>query len=326
MPTEQILGRIIRSQSGFFTVQTEYGMLTCHLRGRLKQGKHVGDIAAVGDRVQVTCQADGTGSIESVEPRRSSLVRLDPRPQGVYQQVILANPDQAVFVFACASPTPHLRMLDRFLVIAEKQELPAVIVANKIDLVGREEAEKIFGFYPHIGYPVIYTCAIPTHLEGYRDGVPFWDDTAGGSGKTDQGVEELRERLTDKVSALAGPSGVGKSSLLNAIQPGLGLAVREISEAFRKGRHTTAVRQLFPLEGGGYVADTPGLRSLALWDTEPEELDGYFPELAPLVTKCQFNDCIHMTEPGCAVRAAVEAGRVHPQRYESYLRLRAGEE
>ncbi len=233
--TQDHPGLIVRSQSGFFTVQTESGALTCHLRGRLKQGKHVGDIAAVGDRVQVTCQPDGTGSIEAVEPRRSSLVRLDPRPQGVYQQVILANPDQAVFVFACARPTPRLRMLDRFLVIAEKQRLPAIIVANKIDLVGREQAEKMFGFYPPIGYPVIYTCA-----------------------KTGQGVEELRERLTGKVSALAGPSGVGKSSLLNAIQPGLGLAVREISEAFQKGRHTTSVRQLFPLEGGGYVADTPG--------------------------------------------------------------------
>jgi ribosome biogenesis GTPase len=284
-------------------VQTEQGTLTCHLRGRLKQGKHVGDIAAVGDRVQVTRQSDGTGSIEAVEPRRSSLVRLDPRPQGVYQQVILANPDQAIFVFACASPTPRLRMLDRFLVIAEKQGLPAVIIANKIDLVSREQAGTMFGFYPPIGYPVIYASA-----------------------HTGQGVEELREHLAGKVSALAGPSGVGKSSLLNAVQPGLGLAVREISEAFHKGRHTTSVRQLFPLEGGGYVADTPGMRSLALWDTEPEELDGYFPELATLVTACQFNDCHHKTEPGCAVRAAVEAGRVHPQRYDSYLRLRAGEE
>ena len=313
-------GLIVRSQSGFFTVQTESGMLTCHLRGRLKQGRHVGDIAAVGDRVQVTCQTDGTGSIESIEPRRSSLVRLDPRPQGVYQQVILANPDQAVFVFACAHPAPHLRMLDRFLVIAEKQGLPAVIIANKIDLVGSEQAEKIFGFYPPIGYPVIYTCATPALPEGHRDGVGVGAREAG------QGVEELRARLTGKVSALAGPSGVGKSSLLNAVQPGLGLAVREIGEAVQKGRHTTSVRELFPLEGGGYVADTPGLRSLALWDTEPEELDGYFPELVPLVAACQFNDCNHKSEPGCAVRAAVVAGRVHPQRYDSYLRLRAGEE
>jgi ribosome biogenesis GTPase len=303
MSAEQIPGLIIRSQSGFFTVQTDEGILTCHLRGRLKQGKHVGDIAAVGDRVRVTRQSEGLGSIESVETRIRSLVRLDPRPQGVYQQVILANPDQAVFVFSCARPAPHLRMLDRFLVIAERQGLPAIIVANKIDLVGLAQAREMFGFYPTIGYPVIYACA-----------------------KTGEGVDELRERLKGRISALAGPSGVGKSSLLNSVQPGLGLAVREISEAFQKGRHTTTVRQLFPLEGGGYVADTPGMRSLALWDTEPEELDGYFPELAPLVSQCQFSDCNHKTEPGCAVRAAVEAGQVRPERYDSYLRLRAGEE
>lgn len=294
-------GLIVRSQSGFFTVQTAGGALTCVLRGRLKQGPRTGDIAAVGDRVQVSRQPDGTGTIESVEPRLRSLVRLDPRPQGVYQQVLLANPDQAVFVFACAQPRPHLRMLDRFLVIAEKQGIPALIVANKVDLVG--QADRLFGFYPDIGYPVIYACA-----------------------KTGQGVDELRERLTGKVSALAGPSGVGKSSLLNAVQPGLGLAVREVSEAVNKGRHTTNVRQLFALTGGGYVADTPGLRSLALWDTEPEELDGYFPEIAPLVAHCQFSDCTHQSEPGCAVREAVASGKIHPQRYESYLRLRAGED
>jgi ribosome biogenesis GTPase len=143
--------------------------------------------------------------------------------------------------------------------------------------------------------------------------------------RTGEGVDELHQQLKGKISALAGPSGVGKSSLLNAVQPGLGLAVREISAASQKGRHTTTVRQLLPLEGGGYVADTPGMRSLALWDTEPEELDGYFPELAPLVAQCQFSDCNHKTEPGCAVRAAVEAGLVRPERYDSYLRLRAGE-
>jgi ribosome biogenesis GTPase / thiamine phosphate phosphatase len=299
-----IPGLIIRSQSGFFSVQADQGeVIICHLRGRLKQGKHVGDIAALGDRVLISCQADGTGSIESIEPRQKALVRLDPRPQGIYQQVMLSNPDQAVFVFACARPTPHLRMLDRFLVIAEKQGLPALIVANKIDLVDMETAHRLFEAYPSIGYQVIYTCA-----------------------RTGHGVETLRTHLQGRISALAGPSGVGKSSLLNAIQPGLGLAVSEISEAFKKGRHTTTVRQLFPLDGGGYVADMPGMRSLALWDTEPQELDAYFPELAPLVSACQFNDCKHQSEPGCAVRAAVEAGKVSPQRYDSYLRLRAGEE
>jgi ribosome biogenesis GTPase len=300
-PTEP--GLLIRAQSGFFTVQTQAGPLTCGLRGRLKQGPRRGDLAAVGDRVQVSRLPDGTGMIEAIEERSRALVRLDPRPQGVYQQVLLANPDQAIFVFSCAHPTPRLRMLDRFLVIAEKQGIPVLVIANKVDLVGQAEAEKLFGFYPPLGYPVLYACA-----------------------KSGQGVDELRTRLAGRISALAGPSGVGKSSLLNAVQPGLGLAVREVSAAFDKGRHTTTQRQLFPLEGGGYVADTPGLRSLALWDTQPEELDGYFPEIAPLVSACQFSDCTHKTEPGCAVRAAVETGRVHPQRYESYLRLRAGED
>ena len=129
MPVETIPGVIVRSQSGFFTVQTKSGVVTCHLRGRLKQGKHTGDIAAIGDRVLISLQPEGTGSIETIEPRRKALVRLDPRPQGVYQQVLLANPDQAVFVFACAEPRPHLRMLVRFLVIAEKQGITALIVA-----------------------------------------------------------------------------------------------------------------------------------------------------------------------------------------------------
>ena len=296
-------GLIIRAQSGFFTVETGEGPVVCQLRGRLKRGPRTGDLAAIGDRVRIAVQEDGSGMIEEVEERKQAIVRLDPRPQGEYQQILLANADQAVFVYACAHPEPKLRMLDRFLVIAEKQEIPAVIVANKVDLVGREEAEAIFGMYAKLGYPIIYTSA-----------------------KTGQGVEDLHAILTGKISALAGPSGVGKSSLLNTIQPGLGLEVDEVSQAMNKGVHTTVVRQLFPLAGGGYVADTPGWKSLALWDTEPEEIDGYFPELRELVPHCQFSDCTHTHEPGCAVRTAVEKGEVHPERYDSYLRLRAGDE
>ena len=152
-------GLLIRAQSGFFTVQTGSGPLTCGLRGRLKQGPRVGDLASVGDRVQVSRLPDGSGMIEAIEPRARALVRLDPRPQGVYQQVLLANPDQAVFVFACARPAPRLRMLDRFLVIAGKQDIPALVVANKVDLVGMAEAEELFGFYQPLGYPVLYACA-----------------------------------------------------------------------------------------------------------------------------------------------------------------------
>ena len=296
-------GLITRAQSGFFTVETEAGEVVCQLRGRLKQGRREGDLAAIGDRVTVMRLPDGSGVIEQIAPRVRALVRLDPRPSGVYQQVLLANPDQAVFVFACADPIPRLRMLDRFLVIAEKQRIPALIVANKVDLIGMDAARALFDHFPAIGYPVIYASA--------RQGL---------------GVDQLRERLTGRISALAGPSGVGKSSLLNAVQPGLGLAVSAISQSLRKGRHTTVVRELFTLAGGGYVADTPGLRALALWDTQPEELDGYFPEIAPLVPYCQFSDCSHSNEPGCAVRAAVEAGTVDPKRYESYLLLRAGQE
>jgi ribosome biogenesis GTPase len=299
--TDFLSGLIVRAQSGFFTVETGEGAVVCGLRGRIKRGPRTGDLAAVGDRVRVTRLADGSGVIEEVEPRRRAIVRLDPRPLGVYQQILLANPDQAVFVFACAQPRPRLRMLDRFLVVAEKQRIPAIVVANKIDLA--DDPRKIFGMYEDIGYRVIYLSA-----------------------KTAAGMDELRAVLADKISALAGPSGAGKSSLLNALQPGLGLAVNEVSAAMGKGKHTTVTRQLIPLPGGGYVADTPGWKSLALWDTEPEEMDAYFPELAPLVAECQFSDCTHEHEPGCAVRAALEAGKIHPERYESYLRLRAGQE
>jgi ribosome biogenesis GTPase len=292
---------IVKAQSGFSTVETREGLVICQLRGKLKQGKAQGDIAAVGDRVRIRLLTDGSGMIEEVETRKRAIVRLDPRPQGVYQQVLLANPDQAVFVFACAQPVPKFGMLDRFLVIAEKQRVPALIVANKIDLV--KKPEEIFGSYVPLGYPVLYTSA-----------------------KSGEGMEELKTQLAGKISAMAGPSGAGKSSLLNAIQPGLGLVVNEISYAQDRGKHTTVVRELFPLEGGGYLADTPGWKSLALWDTEPEEMDAYFPELAPLVAECQFSDCSHQHEPGCAVLAALKAGRINPERYESYLRLRAEQE
>jgi ribosome biogenesis GTPase len=298
---QSLQGLIIKAQSGFFTVETGQGFIVCQLRGKLKQGRAKGDIAAIGDKVQIRLLPDGSGVIDQVEERERAIIRLDPRPQGDYQQVLLANPHQAVFVFACAHPDPKLRMLDRFLVIAEKQMIPALIVANKIDLV--QDPGKIFGMYERIGYRVLYT-----------------------STKTGAGIEELKSVLTGKISAFAGPSGAGKSSLLNTMQPGLGLAVNEVSRAINKGKHTTVTRQLFPFEGGGYVADTPGWKSLALWDTEPEELDGYFPELRELVQHCQFSDCTHIHEPGCAVRRALEEGKIHAERYESYLRLRAGQD
>lgn len=302
MITETVSGWVSRFQSGFYTIQTEQGKVVCVLRGRLKRRTVQGDVISIGDRVQISLLSDGTGAVEVIEPRHSELVRLDPTPRGDFRQILLSNPDQLIAVFACTQPEPHLRMLDRFLVIAEKQQLKAMIVANKVDLIGLRNAKKIFGVYPPLGYPVIYTSA-----------------------KEEMGLKEFQKALVGRISALAGPSGVGKSSLLNAIQPGLGLAVREISAWNDRGKHTTVVREMFPVDGGGFVADLPGLRKLSLWDTEPEELDGYFPELRVLVSKCQFNDCTHFEEPGCAVIKAVEEGTVSAERYESYVRLRMGD-
>jgi len=299
-------GIVLRYRSGFFTIEiAPHETVDCSLRGRLKRGPREGDIAALGDRVEITRLPEGTGVIESVAKRKSAFIRMAPGARGSeYQQVLLANPDQMLIVFACANPMPHLRMLDRFLVIAEKNGIPPIIVANKVDLVGKEEARLRYGLYEKIPYEVHYTSA-----------------------RTGEGVMELFERLKGRISALAGPSGVGKSSLLNAMMPGLGLAVSQVSEATEKGRHTTTHRELFRIDvpEGGFVADTPGLRMVALWDTEPEELDGYFPELCDLVQDCQFSDCTHREwEPGCAVRLAVEEGRVHPERYASYVHLRYG--
>lgn len=293
-------GLVVRSQSGFYEVETGEGVVLAHLRGRLKQGKATGDLVAVGDRVEISENAGDEAMIESVEPRRRALVRKDPRPQGLYEQVIVANPDQAMFIFACADPAPKLRMLDRFLVIAEAQNIPAVVVITKIDLVKHADVEGMFGHYKKIGYSVLYTSA-----------------------KTSEGVPEFKSMLADKLTVLAGPSGVGKSTLLNAIQPGLELRVNEIRQQSRKGKHTTVERMLFKLDFGGYVADTPGLKALALWDIQPEELDGYFPEMRNLIRQCKFRDCAHIDEPGCAVREAVMEGRIHQSRYDSYLQLRA---
>lgn len=298
-----MIGDVLRSQSGFYTVQVNGTLLVCRLRGRLKRGTADIDLVAVGDRVSVSLLPDGSGVIEAVEERHSALIRSAPTARGVYQQVLVANLDQVALVFACTHPAPHLRMLDRFLVICEKQGLQPLIVVNKTDLMRPVDSRKIFEMYPPLGYKVIYTSTVK-----------------------DRGIDILRSHLAGKVTGIAGPSGVGKTSLLNALEPGLALAVREIDKYGGRGRHTTVAREMFPLSAGGFVVDLPGLRSLSLWDTQPEELDGYFPELRSLVSQCQFNDCTHRDEPGCAVVKAVEDGRVHEDRYESYLRLRYGDE
>ena len=295
-------GLVIRSQAGFMSVRTAEGDVLCRVRGRLRRGRAEGDLVAVGDQALIEIHEDGSGSIAQVLPRKSVLSRQLSGVNYEYQQILLANPDQVVLVFACAQPDPSLRMLDRFLVVSEKQKIPAVVVANKLDLVPPERARELFEVYRRIGYDLIYTSTL-----------------------TGEGIPELKSRLQGKLNSLAGPSGVGKTSLLNSVQPGLALQVGSVSRGLQgKGMHTTQVKQLFPLDGGGYLADIPGLRTLALWDVQGEELDAYFREIAPLVPECQFNDCTHSREPGCAVRSAAESGRIDPRRYDSYLRLRFG--
>jgi ribosome biogenesis GTPase len=297
----KINGLVVKAQSGIFDVRTDRGVFPARLRGKLIQGPMESDAVAVGDRVVITLLEDGSSAIEEVKERERVLSRVAPGRQDV-EQVIVANPDQIVIVFACAEPDPNFRMLDRFLVVAEREEIPAVICANKIDLVVPRSARREFGLYKTLGYPVLYTSA-----------------------KTGKGVRKLRRILHEKISVFTGPSGAGKTSLLNQVQPGLGLHTREV-RSIGKGRHTTVVPELIPLDRGGYVADTPGLKAFALWDMEPEEVDAYFPEIRPLVAECEFSDCTHTHEPGCAVIAAVERGEVAPERYDSYLRIREGQE
>jgi ribosome biogenesis GTPase len=301
MSEKLIKGQIVRAQSGFFTVETRHGQVTAKLRGRHMQGRQESDAAALGDHVLVEAFEDGSAVIEEIKERTRVLSRKAPGRES--EQVLVANLDQAVFVMACADPDPNFRMLDRFLVVAEKENIPAVICANKLDLVMPRSAREEFGLYKKLGYGVVYTSAV--------------------SGR---GVRKLRKILRHKLSVFAGPSGVGKSTLLNAIQPGLGLRTHHVREKTKKGYHTTVVPELFPLKKGGYVADTPGVKAFALWDIEPEELDAYFPEMRDLVAHCDFSDCTHMHEPGCAVLEALERGSITPERYDSYCRIRLGEE
>ena len=293
-------GLIVRAQSGFFEIETDHGRVISQLRGKLKRGRRLGDAAALGDRVTLHVLEDGTGSIQQVLPRKSVLSRKAPGRER--EQVIVANPDQAMFVFSGAEPDPNLHLLDRLLVVAERDEIPAVVCLNKLDLVDPSDARSVFSLYEQLGYPVLYVSA-----------------------KTGKGLGELRRALAGRLSVMAGPSGVGKTTLLNRLIPGIGLRTRGVSRATGKGLHTTVVPELLLLKGGGYVADTPGLKAFELWDIEPVELDAYFREIRPLVELCAFSDCTHLHEPGCAVQDAVARGKIDSARYESYVRMRLGE-
>lgn len=295
----QIPGLVRAAVGGTYEVELHQGpargrVVEATLRGRLKREERTGQAVVVGDRVLVQPHADDSHTIEAVEERRSELARRAPGASGKYRaKVVVANVDQLVAVFSVARPEPRLRMLDRFLVLAEANHLDSAVVANKIDL--DPDAGSAFQIYEDAGYPVLQTSAT-----------------------TGRGVDELRELIRGRISVLTGPSGVGKSSLLNTMEPGLSLRIGEVSEAVNKGRHTTVSSVLIPLDCGGYVADTPGLRELGLWGIDPSELDACFPELRPYLGACRFRSCTHTHEPGCAVLEAVEVGQVRRERYESY--------
>jgi ribosome biogenesis GTPase len=295
-------GLVLRARSGQHEVQDGAELVVCRTRGRLKQELLGTDLIATGDWVRYLPTGPGQGVVEEVLPRRTQLSRRRAGPGRLpVEQVIVANPDQAVFVFSVSEPVPNTRMLDRLLVIAGANDLPVLVCAHKVDLVRRSEARRIFRTYEKIGYSVLYTSVV--------------------SGR---GVSDLHKRLRGRISVLCGPSGAGKSSLLNAIQPGLRLDTREISDSTGKGRHTTVSVRLWPLGDDGYVADTPGLREAGFYMIDPEELPWHFVEFRPYLSDCRFSSCAHTHEPGCAVIAAVEAGKIDPARHDSYCRLREG--
>jgi ribosome biogenesis GTPase / thiamine phosphate phosphatase len=318
--TEAVEGTVLEGNRGQYLVETPSGRLLCELRGNLRKqllyahSSHLPgaalhhkvrranvrarDPVVVGGRVRVTPMGAGRGLIvEVLTERGGAFSRADP-DKGTARGV--AGIDQLVAVFAARDPEPHLRLLDRVLVVAEAQELASIVCLNKVDLGPAPELLERLDYYRALGYPVVLTSA-----------------------STGRGIAELRQRLGGRTSALLGPSGVGKSSLLNAVEPELGLRVSSVSQSTHKGRHTTTGARVVPLAGpdGGHVADMAGIRALGLGGIAAGKLDWCFRELRPFLGSCFHADCGHRQEPGCAVSAAVESGQIDRPRYESYCRL-----
>ena len=301
-------GIVIKARGGTYDVQVGNTCYTCSLRHHFIQAekrrlnetkeKPYVDLVAVGDRVRISPSSStmNAGYIEECLPRQTQFGRT--RMDG-WRQVIVANLNMLLIIFAARHPTLKLRMLDRFLVTAEASNIDPMICINKMDLAKLENVQRELNLYEELGYKVVYTSIV-----------------------TGFGIENLREVMRDRISAIVGSSGVGKSSLLNTLQPGLQLRIGEVDSRMHKGQHTTTEVMLLPLEFGGFVADTPGIRTLGLLEIDDEQgLDIHFPEMRPYIPECKFAACTHHHEPACAVKQAVKTGDISSLRYESYLRI-----
>ena len=301
-------GIVIRATSGRCLVAVAETVWSCKVRGRLKKGpKETQTVAVVGDRVRFLV-IDGdprnpAGVIEEILPRRNRISRLAARRSGGRtEQVLMANLDQVVAVQSLLEPAPQKGFVDRLLVAAERFEVAGVLIMNKCDLAEEladpEQELRRWDYFADLGYRVVRASAV-----------------------TGQGVDELREVLADRISLMIGASGVGKSTLLNIIQPGLKLRVNEVTEKTGLGRHTTTRTELFTLLGGGFIADSPGIRGFDPWDIDPQELRDYFPDFTDGWADCRYRTCLHRDEPQCGVKALVARGKIPAWRHEAYLAL-----
>ena len=286
-------GTVYGSEGGIYRVRLGSGdMVDASLRGRLKREARTGDKVVIGDRVGVVTKPDGTSTIEEVAERDSEVVRRGPG--GRRAKVIAANLDRLVVVAAAARPEPRQVLLDRLMVVGESNDLDLALVMNKVDL-DRGHSQVLCDLYRGVGYRVLETSAV-----------------------TGEGLEALEGLLSTGTAALVGPSGVGKSTLLNAIQPDLGLRTGELSHKEGRGRHTTVSARLIPLRCGGLVADTPGFSDVGVWGVDQRTLERCFPEFHPHREECQFRGCSHLHEPNCGVQAALARGEINEARFGSY--------
>lgn len=291
---DTLTGRVLQFTAGVYRIHTSEGTIECSLRGKAK--RDAGERVAIGDLVTLERLEDESCRITEVLPRESRLSRHSLAKRR--EQVLAANVDQVAAVFSVARPEPDIQLLDRLLVVAELHDLASLIVVNKTDLTQNEIVPPEIAAYAALGYPVLPMCA-----------------------KTGAGLDVLLERLAGRITVFTGPSGVGKTSILNAILPDLDLRVGAVGDRSGRGKHTTSAGLLIPLPGGGYLADTPGIQYFEPAGVDPADLAHAFREFRPLVDLCRFANCRHRAEPGCAVRDAVDDGSVYEHRHASYLSL-----